>query len=158
MSNTQTAATTEAGEHSVRLSRVYRATPQFLFDCFTNPALVMQWWGPEGASCPRAECNLTVGGRYEYDMVGDDSGRSFNVKGTFLVIEPPTRLVFSWVWDDTPAEETRVELIFRAVTDDQTELTLVHDRFPNASRAQGHNEGWTSSLEALARMVETHAG
>jgi uncharacterized protein YndB with AHSA1/START domain len=138
---------------TVRLSRVFRASPGYLFDCFTDPALVMRWWGPEGASCPNPVNDLVVGGEFRFDIVWDDSGRVNALHGKYLEIDPPRRLVFTWTWDDTPEEVTRVEVTLRAINEQETELTLVHDRFPNAERAEEHREGWTSSLDCLQTAV-----
>lgn len=143
-------------DHHLKLTRRFRASPQFLFDCFTDPTLVAQWWGPEGTHCPRAVSDLRVGGAWEFDMIGDDSGLPFHVKGRYLEIQRPYRLVFSWVWDNSPQEETRVTLTFRAVNASETDLTLLHDRFPNANRAGEHHTGWVSSLDALAQAVAQH--
>ncbi len=146
----------ESHGHSVRLTRRFRATPQFLFDCFTDPALVMQWWGPAGTHCPRAVSDPRTGGAWEFDMVGDESGLPFHVKGRYLEVRRPKRLVFSWVWDNSPQEETRVTLTFIAMGESETELRLLHDRFPNADRADEHSSGWTSSLDGLGLAIAQH--
>ena len=38
---------------TVRLNRVYNATPEAIFAAFTKPKQVVQWWGPAGIVTPR---------------------------------------------------------------------------------------------------------
>jgi uncharacterized protein YndB with AHSA1/START domain len=57
---------------------------------------VIAWWGPSAAvSCASAEIDLRVGGRYRIANRFPD-GRLLWIVGEFEVVEPPSRLVFSW--------------------------------------------------------------
>ena len=139
---------------SVNLSRVYNTSVQHLFECFTQPELIARWWGPEGTSCPSAQVQLQVGGKYRF-AIQAGSGDELNVvHGEYLVVETPDRLVFTWAWEDNPAEVTQVTLLFRPVGKKQAEVVLTHEFFPTTERASAHRDGWRSSLECLARVLE----
>ena len=148
------ASVDESADRTVRLVRVYETSAQHLFDCFTDPALVAGWWGPAGTTCPHAENDLQVGGRYRFEMLGTESGQRFVSHGEYLEIDPPRRLAFTWAWEHEPDEVTRVTLTFRSLDAQRTELELVHDQFPTAQSAVSHNEGWSTSLECLAVVAE----
>ncbi len=46
----------------VVVRRVFHAKPALVFKAFTNPDLLMKWWGHDGFKTPVAEIDLAVGG------------------------------------------------------------------------------------------------
>ena len=44
------------------IARVIRTSPEKLFDAWTDPRLLLQWWGPEGATTPEYAFDVRVGG------------------------------------------------------------------------------------------------
>ena len=60
------------------------------------------------------------------------------------------RLVYTWDWEEPEhaVGETLVTVEFEAIGN-ATQVTLVHDRFPNADAASAHDEGWGSCLDRL---------
>ena len=143
-----------ASHPSVRLSRVYNTSVQHLFECFTQPELIARWWGPEGTSCPSAQAQLQVGGKYRFVIQGATGDELNVVHGEYLVVEPPERLVFTWAWEGNASEVTQVTLRFRPVGEKQAEVALTHELFPTAEQASAHRDGWGSSLECLAYVLE----
>jgi len=138
---------------AVRIVRIFDANADRLFDCFTNPADVARWWGPIGVRCPSAENDLRVGGRFRFAMRADDGSIDTAACGEYLVIERPSRLVFTWAWEGAPDPITRVSLTFTAIAANRTQLELVHDRFDTDERAALHETGWGSCLDSLARVA-----
>ena len=132
-----------ASNASVNLSRVYNTSVQHLFECFTQPELIVRWWGPEGTSCPSAQAELKIGGKYRFVMQGAAGEEPNVVHGEYLVVEPPERLVFTWAWEDPAmeaAEVTQVTLLFRPVGEKQAEVVLIHELFPKTYRASAHRD------------------
>ena len=69
---TETIDTADAvmtSETSLRVERTYDASPEEVFDAWTNPEVLRRWWAvhPEGTT-PIAEVDLRVGGRYRLSM------------------------------------------------------------------------------------------
>ena len=56
--------------------RTYAAPRQLVWDAWTDPDQMAQWWGPRGVSTPREsiELDLRPGGRMRFDMVDDATG------------------------------------------------------------------------------------
>ena len=54
------------------IERTLDAPPDRVFDAFTDPDQLKQWWWPNGFSCPAAEVDLRVGGRYRLAMEWPD--------------------------------------------------------------------------------------
>ena len=44
------------------ITRVIKASPEKLFDAWTDPRLLLQWWGPEGTTTPEYAFDVKVGG------------------------------------------------------------------------------------------------
>lgn len=50
------------------IERMLKASPERVFDAFTDPVQLEKWWWPNGFSCPAAEVDLRVGGMYRLAM------------------------------------------------------------------------------------------
>lgn len=83
--------TLDRATHTIRLERRVRATPDWLFKSWTDPARLMQWWDPTGKPLARCEVDLRVGGGLHFATV-DHADHAFI--GTYTRIEPPHRLEF----------------------------------------------------------------
>ena len=141
-------------EASLHITRTFPVSAERLFDCFTQPAHLLRWWGPQGTTCPVAEIDLRPGGAYHLEILSENGTLSV-VTGEYLEIEAPRKLVFSWGWDDAPEERTRVTLRFSDQGNGQCELELLHERFGDDERAKLHGDGWSSSLICLAELLAT---
>jgi len=144
--------------------RKIRATPKKLFGLWTTPDALKTWWGPPGIRCSDASVDLRVGGGYR--IVNESSDGTIIIFGTFLVVEPPERLAYSWtvapqaqeqaareqpVVDDAIRE--RVDVEFRSV-DDGTEVIVVHKRIETQVAREGHERGWIGCLDGLVALAE----
>lgn len=54
----------------ITISRVIKAPPATVLRCWTDPAILPRWFGPEGFSCITKEIDLREGGLWRFDMVG----------------------------------------------------------------------------------------
>ena len=81
----------------IEFARTYRAPRQLVWDAWTDPDQIAQWWGPRGVTTPREsiEIDLRPGGRIRFDMVDDATGARYPNSGTVLEVDPPSRLVYS---------------------------------------------------------------
>ena len=129
------------------------APPERIFALLTEPAELAKWWGPHGFTTPEIELDLRVGGRYRFTMQPPDGDR-FHVPGEFVAIDPPSRLAYTFRWEEpTPDDrETAVTLTTRADAEG-TELTLRHTGFATAERVELHRGGWTDSLDKLVALL-----
>lgn len=130
------------------------ATAEKLFAAWTQPALLLRWWGPQGVTCTAAEVDLRVGGTYRIANQFPD-GTLVWIAGVFEVIEPPHRLTYTWKLESQKAEAERVTVCFHA-RGAATEVVVTHERIPNQSARTSHERGWIGCLEGLARYA--HSG
>ena len=128
------------------LTRIVEAPPERVFDAWLSTRWG-EWVGPAGIWGEVTMLEPHVGGRYRIVM-HQPTGNTLTVGGVYREIDRPRRLVFSWMWEHEKVD-TLVTLSFRAV-DGKTELTLKHEGFQSAERRDGHQHGWTGTLEKLA--------
>ena len=136
------------------MKRQLNAKPERVFEAFTQPEVLMKWWGPEGCACPGADVDLRVGGSYRLQMQTENYGL-IAVHGQYREIIPNKKLCYTWNWEGIDHEtknETLVTLTFDEV-DGGTELTLLHELFPSESARDSHNQGWTSCFNCLERLL-----
>jgi uncharacterized protein YndB with AHSA1/START domain len=120
---TPTAPATASPSNEIRITRLYDAPVSAVWDAWTDPAQVGQWWGPRGFSITTHHRELRVGGTWEYTMHGPD-GKDWPNFTTYHVVEPQAKLVYDHGASSADAKPMfRVTATFRAVHD-KTELDL----------------------------------
>jgi uncharacterized protein YndB with AHSA1/START domain len=139
----------------LELVRTYDAPRQLVWDAWTDPDQMAQWWGPRGISTPREtiELDLRPGGRLRFDMVNDTTGERYPNSGTLLEVDPPARIVWS---DDGFSDGTgkaTATVTFTEVDAATTTLRvhIVAD-FSDEVRA-GAEVGWGGQLDKLAEYL-----
>jgi uncharacterized protein YndB with AHSA1/START domain len=140
-------------EHVVRLTRVFRASPDDVFSAWTEPALLERWWTDVGGWVEaKASVDLGLGGNYHLSM-RDERGAAHGVLGAYTAVARPERLAFTWTWEDEPpvmrgSEGSLVEVVLRDASVG-TQLTLTHSGFESKLVKDLHEEGWNALLTSL---------
>ena len=136
-----------------QLTRVLPAPRSLVWRMLTKPDELAKWWGPHGFSMPGVELDLRVGGRYRFTMQPPE-GEAFHLVGEFREVDPPARLVYTFVWEEpTPDDrETLVTLSLRGL-DGSTEVRLTQGPFATEERRALHEGGWTESFERLEEVI-----
>lgn len=142
--DTPTTADAEAIEREVRIA----ARPDTVFAYFTDPARMVRWMGTTVDLDPRP------GGMLRIDYNGTDI-----VRGAFVEVDAPRRIVFTWGWempgDPVPPGASTVEVTLTPDGDD-TIVRLVHHGLPS-SAVGGHTQGWDQFLPTLLAAAEAEA-
>lgn len=128
-------------------------TPDYIsvIDAWLEPTVLAQFMKPAPNMKPSPTTNEPrVGGRFEILMnVGDDQVPHI---GTYLEIDRPNRLVFTW---ESPAslDDSTVTLNFAALDDNKTSIELTHVRFIDEERRSNHEGGWSNILNSLNEVL-----
>ena len=132
--------------------RRIKSTPERLFAAWTQPALLMSWWGPAGVDCPATEIDLRVGGSYRIANRFPD-GNVIWIEGIFEAVDAPHRLVYSWKLATQNGPPERVTVCF--VADGAfTEVVVTHERIASEAARTTHEYGWTGCLDELVQFIE----
>lgn len=141
-------------ESQITLTRKIGANVSDVFSAWTDPVLIEQWQVDE------AEFDAVKGGEYRFVTFGDeDDEADHEVTGEILDYVEDKRLVMSWIHKDSESDEELLfvlDITFRAIDDDNTEITLVERGLPHADPQTRifSMEAWSSALEQLAEVME----
>lgn len=131
---------------NVRANRIYEA--------WTDPAQLKEWWGPEGVRTRNLTAEVQVGGKYRWDLTSPD-GEEMSAIGEYLELIPGKKIVFTWKWEDDEAWDNRTSVVTIELfeRDGGTELRFRHEQLPSEESRDRHNEGWNSLLDGLEQFV-----
>ncbi len=146
-------------------SRVIRAPRSRVYEAWTNPEILKQWFGPVNTYCPEATLDVRVGGAYRIAVIStpesaasaataESEQRRATAVGSYTMIVPDTLLQFTWSPNWNPGEQSIVTITFKEV-EGGTELTLVHENFNTQESRDGHYKGWAGSFDKLVRTLES---
>lgn len=97
--------------NEIRLTRVYDAPVKAVWDAWTDPQQVAQWWGPRGFTITTHSKDLRPGGHWDYTMHGPD-GTDFLNTTKYLEVEKYAKLVYDHGATETQPPLFRVTVLF----------------------------------------------
>lgn len=126
------------------------ASPETVFAFFVDADKLTRWLAIDATVEGRA------GGRCIQVHEGcDRDGGPYHMHGTFLAVEPPKRVVFTWGFTSpdvgVPPGSSVVEVTLLP-SGSGTAVRLVHRDLP-AAEIENHRAGWAEMLERLAAAV-----
>jgi uncharacterized protein YndB with AHSA1/START domain len=146
-------ASSADSELELVLVREFSAPRELVFACWTEPARMAFWHAPEGFELTIEHVDVRPGGHYRVRMVSAD-GVTYDLRGEYRVVMPPSRLVLTHQWEEPGSPETLLELDFEDLGS-RTRLRLRQSGFTRAASRDGHVEGWESTLVRLGRYLAT---
>jgi uncharacterized protein YndB with AHSA1/START domain len=137
----------------LEMSRLLPVAPASAFALFTDSHHLAKWWGPHGFGIPSLEFEAQVGRNYRIEMQPPE-GDAFWLTGEFRLVDPPTRLAYTFRWEDPDPDdvETLVDLSFTWL-DEATTVALTQGSFTTEARLALHREGWTDSFDKLEALL-----
>lgn len=140
----------------LRMSRVLPATPEEVFDAYTDAEQQKIWFSilDEKPGVVEIEVDLRVGGRQTV-VWGESPDSLFRETQTFLVIDRPHRLVTESTGSspDGLTMTTRIELTFE-VHEGGTLLTVVQSGFPAVEvRDFFGSDVWVGALDRIEAFL-----
>ena len=153
MTSTNSEAT--ISDREIVISRLLDAPRELVYEMFTKPEHVAQWWGPRGFTNTIHSMDVRPGGEWRFIMHGPD-GTDYKNLIVFSEVTPPERLAY-----DHSDGEGGQAFQASATFDDQGGKTLVTLRmvFDSAETVRimveevGAVEGGKQTLERLSEYV-----
>jgi len=136
-----------SGELVVR--RLLPVARERVFAAWLDPVSLAQWMCPGSVTSATVEVDPRIGGKFRIVMKHAHGAEEH--WGEYLIIEPPSRLSFSWISANTDLQTTvvTVELLARGAA---TELILTHRRLP-AAQVDAHRMGWADIVRKLGEAL-----
>jgi uncharacterized protein YndB with AHSA1/START domain len=143
----------------LHLTRIYRAPRSLVWQCWTDPAHVAQWWGPRGFSLTHHSKELRAGGSWAYTMHGPD-GKDWPNTTRYLEVVEGEKLVYDHGSDGQSKPLFRVTVTFHDVPEGtRMEMTMGFES-EEAARTTGEfirKAGGNSTWDRLAEYLEQHS-
>jgi uncharacterized protein YndB with AHSA1/START domain len=149
------------------ITRVFDAPRALVWEAWTNPKYVMQWWGPKGFTSPFCKMDFRVGGKFLCCMKTPD-GQEFWNGGEYHEIVPHEKIVYSMYFSDAKGNKVEPEhygieheaiegahdvVTFEDFGNGQTKLTLIGNESMESAKTSGQVEGWVQTLDKVAAVV-----
>lgn len=154
MKNTGTLTVTTPGDREVVLTRVFDAPRDLVFDAFSKPELLKQWFGPRGWTLSVCEVDHRVGGGFRFVLTGP-AGEQMGMRGVYRELVPPERSVHVESFDEYPGESV-VTSVFTE-EDGRTTLTATVEYPSREVRdivvQMGMEHGAAESYDKLAELL-----
>jgi uncharacterized protein YndB with AHSA1/START domain len=140
----------------IRITRIYDAPVEVVWDAWTDPDQVAQWWGPRGFTLTTHSKDLRPGGSWSYTMHGPD-GVDYPNKTLYLEVEEHARLVYDHGGNDDRPPLFRVTVLFSDV-DGKTRMDMTM-ALPTPEAAEETRKfikkaGGDSTWDRLAEYLE----
>lgn len=159
MTATTRATVKRLADKEILITRSFRAPARLVFEAWTNPELVRQWWAPASRGVTMLVCDaeIKVGGAYRYVLGGSD-GQQFAFSGRYLELTPPDRVVYTQVFEAFPDGEATVTVTF----EERDGVTVVtgHELYPSKEALDGAlqtgmEDGMNDTYEQLDKLLIT---
>jgi uncharacterized protein YndB with AHSA1/START domain len=149
------------------ITRVFDAPRALVWEAWTNPKYVMQWWGPTGFTVPFCKIDFRVGGKFLCCMKSPDGQEGWN-GGEYHEIVPHEKIVYSLYFADSNGNKVEPEhygieheaidgardvVIFEDFGSGQTKLTMIGNETMEDAKNSGQLEGWNQILDKVAAIV-----
>ncbi|TPV94893.1 MAG: SRPBCC domain-containing protein [Myxococcales bacterium FL481] len=127
------------------VERMYEAGCAELFDAWTDPALIQQWFFVDPTWHAEVSADVRPGGSYTLSMITTD-GERHTMTGRYLELERPRRVVFTW--NSHVTQDTKVTVEIEPVGS-KTRVRLIHEGISDPAARPPHERGWTGCLANL---------
>jgi len=144
--------------NELNLTRIFAAPRALVFQAWTDPAHLAQWWGPGGFTTTLKTWEARTGGAILLDM-NAPNGTVYPMSGKFVELVPPEKIVFLSAALNAAGQPIFEVMNSIALADEggKTKLTLhtrVISKQPEADQyLKGQKAGWTQSLDRLESLV-----
>jgi uncharacterized protein YndB with AHSA1/START domain len=140
---------------AIELERRIAARPETVFSYLTDPARFARWQGID------AELDPQPGGMFRFRTTAHPH---YVASGHYVEVEAPTRIVFTWGWEDSPdlseaqhdlppgSSTVEVDLV---ADGEGTLLRLRHSGLPTEAACRFHSMGWETTLNLVLADLST---
>jgi uncharacterized protein YndB with AHSA1/START domain len=115
------------------IEKTYDASPETIWQAWTEPARLKQWWGPDNVTIPECEVDLRIGGKFYIVMeagaaMGPYQGTKWPMLAEYTEVIPNSKLSYTaQAWTEGIKEDTLI--------DQTTEMTLTKENNPPSRKA-----------------------
>jgi uncharacterized protein YndB with AHSA1/START domain len=143
-------------KNTVKLHRVFAASPEKVFKAFTDADAMASWLPPYGFVCKVHHMDFKIGGTYKMSFTNFTTGKKHSFGGKYLEIVPDKLLKYTDQFDDPNLPGEMITTIELKKVLCGTELFATQEGIPDAIPVEMCYLGWQESLDKLKRLVEPY--
>jgi len=148
----------ELADNELLIKRTFDAPADLVFSMWSDPEHFKNWMGPETFDCPVVDMDFRVGGAFRAMIRSGEHGENW-FGGVYKEIEPPTKLVFTFIWDSggpSDGVEILITILFRE-TGGKTEQIFHQTGIATVQSRDSQMGGWSSAFNKQQHYVEQTA-
>ena len=160
------AARFDEDTRTIRIERMFDAPRELVFDAWTQPERLLQWYAPRGCTITLAKLDARPGGRFHWCIHNPAFGDCWCV-GVYREIVRPERVVYTLATADSAGNEIDPqqaghdprwprETLVRVTLEEvrgRTKLTLEQNVSESLAKHTGAHPSWLEMLDRLATLV-----
>jgi len=150
------ATLTKPSDREIRVERIFNASRDRVWNAFTDPKLIAQWWG-RGNKLVIEKMEVERGGHWR--VVEHADGQTHGFEGRFREVTPQDRIVRTFEWDGMPGYPIVETAEFEDLGDGRTKLVATSLFYKTEERdgmmESGMEGGMNESYAALDRLLES---
>lgn len=123
-----------------------------LYNAWTDPEKLKQWWKPMGNSLKKVTNDLKKGGTVRYEF----NDNKLIISGEYLDVKEKEKLVYTWNWElpEDAIRNASYKLSVNFTTKDNgSEIHVLQENFENEEAMLPHQEGWEKGLSELEQFL-----
>lgn len=146
---------------AVIIERMLNAPQKLVYEAWTNPEYLTQWWTPFGFTAEVVEFNPIPNGKIHIRLTDPDNNQYF-AKGIFLELSPIDLIYIRGQAPNTDAcgaglpPDAVIKILLKPVGE-KTQLTIdtqfIDESAKSAAQDAGYNQGWGSALDFLEKFL-----
>ena len=148
---------TRISDREYEMVRVFDAPRALVYEAYTKPEHIQNWWGPRSTTTRVEESDVRPGGRWRYVQITPD-GAEYAFFGEYREVVPPEKLVSTFEFEGMPGHVVVDSITF---TEENGKTTLTaRSAFTTAEEmegflATGAISGANETYDRLAELLVT---
>jgi uncharacterized protein YndB with AHSA1/START domain len=139
-------------ERDLVVTRTFDGPARLVFEAWTKPELLKQWWAPKsmGVSLLSCETDVRVGGKYRFEFGHEASSKPMAFFGSYIDVTPDARLV----WTNDESDDGAVTTVSFEEKNGQT-LLVMQERYTSKQALDDACAGMEGAMpETFAQLDE----
>jgi uncharacterized protein YndB with AHSA1/START domain len=152
---------TASGDREIHAERWFDAPRERVWQAFTNPELVSQWWGPSSSTTTIDKMEVKAGGAWRF-VHGNEDGSEDAFRGEYRDVNEPESITWTFEWEGLPGHVS-VETVTFTERDGGTLVSTVttfdsqedRDGMLESGMEKGMGESYDRLAELLAKVTSS---
>ena len=152
---------TDTSDREIVTTRLVDAPRELVFEVWTDPRHLAQWWGPNGFTNTIHQMDVRPGGAWNLTMHGPD-GTDYRNESVYVEVVPPERLVYDHITGPTfratatfEEEDGKTRVTLRMVFESAEKLERVVREF---GAVEGARQTFAKLAEYLSNQLPAPGG